>query len=97
MSVLAPNVCGASLRRTGAKITHVMEPHIQYVRSPDGTNIAYAVIGEGVPMIFDEGVGRYSRLHEGGSVSALHQGAAPCSLTLPRVSTRFNEHGRRRC
>ena len=29
-----------------------MEPQIQYVRSADGTNIAYAVIGEGVPMIF---------------------------------------------
>jgi hypothetical protein len=29
-----------------------MEPRIQYVRSADGTNIAYTVIGEGVPMIF---------------------------------------------
>ena len=31
-----------------------MEPHVQYVRSGDGTNIAYSVIGErdGVPMIF---------------------------------------------
>jgi len=29
-----------------------MEPQIQYVRSADGTNIAYTVIGEGVPMIF---------------------------------------------
>ena len=29
-----------------------MEAQIQYVRSADGTNIAYTVIGEGVPMIF---------------------------------------------
>jgi class 3 adenylate cyclase/pimeloyl-ACP methyl ester carboxylesterase len=29
-----------------------MEPQIQYVRSADGTNIAYTVMGEGVPMIF---------------------------------------------
>jgi class 3 adenylate cyclase len=29
-----------------------MEPQIQYVRSADGTNIAYTDMGEGVPMIF---------------------------------------------
>jgi class 3 adenylate cyclase/pimeloyl-ACP methyl ester carboxylesterase len=29
-----------------------MEPPIRYVRSADGTNIAYAVIGKGVPIIF---------------------------------------------
>jgi len=29
-----------------------MEPQVRYVRSADGTNIAYTVIGKGVPMIF---------------------------------------------
>ena len=33
-----------------------MEPQIQYVRSADGTNIAYAVMGEGVPMIFSPNI-----------------------------------------
>ncbi len=33
-----------------------MEPQIQYVRSADGTNIAYAVMGDGVPMIFSPNI-----------------------------------------
>src|SRR5437870_9499677 len=33
-----------------------MEPQIQYVRSGDGTNIAYTVMGEGVPMIFSPNI-----------------------------------------
>ena len=33
-----------------------MEPQIQYVHSADGTNIAYTVIGDGVPMIFSPNI-----------------------------------------
>src|SRR5438552_4053165 len=33
-----------------------MQPQIQYVRSADGTNIAYTLIGEGVPMIFSPNI-----------------------------------------
>jgi len=33
-----------------------MEPQIQYVRSGDGTNIAYTVIGDGVPMILSPNI-----------------------------------------
>jgi class 3 adenylate cyclase/pimeloyl-ACP methyl ester carboxylesterase len=33
-----------------------MEPRIQYVRSADGTNIAYTVMGDGVPMIFSPNI-----------------------------------------
>jgi class 3 adenylate cyclase len=33
-----------------------MEPQIQYVRSADGTNIAYTVMGDGVPMILSPNI-----------------------------------------
>ena len=34
----------------------IVEPQIQYVRSADGTNIACAIMGEGVPMVFSPNI-----------------------------------------
>src|SRR5713226_30938 len=44
----------ASLCRARRK--RVMEPRIQYAKTSDGVNIAYAVFGEGPPIVFPSSI-----------------------------------------
>src|SRR4029453_11559557 len=43
-------------RRSGGRMSATMEPRIQYARTSDGVNIAYAVFGTGAPVVLTSNI-----------------------------------------